>query len=372
MFCHDNPSAFTDADGRDPDTSVGSPGDLPATATLSDLQAYAEAHDATYSDPNNKRHYDPETRQWKGGILHHKIYDPDADHPSGFGDKPSDFGSDLPGTIPSGPYQTSPNPGPSGSPGGTRIDSRPGGSSNGSPSGSPNATGSGSGAGDNLFKRAARGFLSGVLGALAAVVVIAALPFEIPAAVVGGLIALTAWSAVQTIRRRNPWTNKPISTGDAVEQGAAILGGFAGGFLGSELPSIPSGPSPVFQGGGGGTVTGTITGSLTPSIPAVAVGGITGSVAGMFSNSTGEGGGEEDPGAEIKRLSDGEIEKLKKAGYDIHDLKGEVNASKYDLFKDSDGNIWVKLKSGKGEAESYRDQYQQAVVMFTGPDSPLS
>ncbi len=42
-------------------------------------------------------------------------------------------------------------------------------------------------------------------------------------------------------------------------------------------------------------------------------------------------------------LSPGEIDKLKKAGFDIHDLK--LN-SKYDLYKDRDGKIWVKPKGG--------------------------
>ncbi|MGN7784998.1 polymorphic toxin type 33 domain-containing protein [Niabella sp. 22666] len=53
-----------------------------------------------------------------------------------------------------------------------------------------------------------------------------------------------------------------------------------------------------------------------------------------------------------KELSDGEIQKLKDAGEDIHDLKGGKSASRKDLFKDKKGNIYVKPKGGKGPGES--------------------
>ena len=51
---------------------------------------------------------------------------------------------------------------------------------------------------------------------------------------------------------------------------------------------------------------------------------------------------------QIKRLTNSEIQSLKNAGVDPHDLK--VN-SKYDLFKDSEGKIIVKPKSGVGPGE---------------------
>ncbi len=51
----------------------------------------------------------------------------------------------------------------------------------------------------------------------------------------------------------------------------------------------------------------------------------------------------------LKSLTNGEIKMLKKAGYDIHYLKGGKNASKFDLFKDSNtGEIFKMLKGGKG------------------------
>jgi hypothetical protein len=65
-----------------------------------------------------------------------------------------------------------------------------------------------------------------------------------------------------------------------------------------------------------------------------------------------EGGAvPQQPGGNIKKLSPGDIKKLQNGGINIHDLKGGKNASLYDLYKDSAGNIWVKLKSGAGEAE---------------------
>ncbi len=51
---------------------------------------------------------------------------------------------------------------------------------------------------------------------------------------------------------------------------------------------------------------------------------------------------------QLKRLSSGEIKKLKKAGVDPHDLKPN---SKYDLFKDAKGDIHVKPKGGCGPGD---------------------
>jgi len=52
--------------------------------------------------------------------------------------------------------------------------------------------------------------------------------------------------------------------------------------------------------------------------------------------------------AQDKALSNGEINKLKKNGIDPHDLKPN---SQYDLFKDKDGNIYVKPKDGSGPGD---------------------
>lgn len=51
---------------------------------------------------------------------------------------------------------------------------------------------------------------------------------------------------------------------------------------------------------------------------------------------------------QFKRLSSGEINKLKQAGFDPHDLKPN---SKFDLFKDDNGNVFVKPKDGSGPGD---------------------
>ncbi|MDY6807288.1 MAG: polymorphic toxin type 33 domain-containing protein [Cyanobacteriota bacterium] len=64
--------------------------------------------------------------------------------------------------------------------------------------------------------------------------------------------------------------------------------------------------------------------------------------------------GEERSWREDRRLSVGEIKKLQDAGYDIHDLKRDCPAgvpARCDLFKDRNGNIYVKPKNGRGAGE---------------------
>ncbi len=53
-----------------------------------------------------------------------------------------------------------------------------------------------------------------------------------------------------------------------------------------------------------------------------------------------------------KLLTPYEIAKLKQSGVDIHDLKGGKNASKKDLYKDEQGNIYIKFKGGIGLGEA--------------------
>ena len=53
-------------------------------------------------------------------------------------------------------------------------------------------------------------------------------------------------------------------------------------------------------------------------------------------------------GADLKKLSPGEIKKLENAGFDAHTLKG--SSSKFDLYKDKAGNVYQLLKGGRGEA----------------------
>ena len=65
----------------------------------------------------------------------------------------------------------------------------------------------------------------------------------------------------------------------------------------------------------------------------------------------GNGGCDNRNPAQDNILSKGEIKRLEDAGHDVHDLKGGKNASKYDLYKDRCGNIYVKPKGGRGPGE---------------------
>lgn len=56
-------------------------------------------------------------------------------------------------------------------------------------------------------------------------------------------------------------------------------------------------------------------------------------------------------GSQDKKLSNGEIDALQDAGIDVHELKGGKGTGKTDLFKDQEGNVYVKPKSGEGAGE---------------------
>jgi hypothetical protein len=58
---------------------------------------------------------------------------------------------------------------------------------------------------------------------------------------------------------------------------------------------------------------------------------------------------------DLTRLSNGEIQMLKKGGFDIHDEKDKGKSGLRDLFKDRDGNIYSGRQDGRGEAEPMHD-----------------
>lgn len=68
-------------------------------------------------------------------------------------------------------------------------------------------------------------------------------------------------------------------------------------------------------------------------------------------NSNDDGGQCPEGSPDDKKLSNGEIDKLKDAGFDPHDLKPKKGGSKFDLFKDKNGNIIVKPKKGNGPGD---------------------
>jgi hypothetical protein len=50
-------------------------------------------------------------------------------------------------------------------------------------------------------------------------------------------------------------------------------------------------------------------------------------------------------------LSEDEIDRLKNAGFDIHKLKGKRSVARLDLYKDREGNIYIKRKGGQDKGE---------------------
>ena len=89
----------------------------------------------------------------------------------------------------------------------------------------------------------------------------------------------------------------------------------------------------------GGTPTPSVTPAPVTPAPAPSTGG------------GGEGGGGGGSGKRFKRLSKGEIKKLQDNEIDPHDLKPKYNGSRYDLFKNENGDIAVLPKNGVGEPD---------------------
>jgi len=123
----------------------------------------------------------------------------------------------------------------------------------------------------------------------------------------------------------------------------ASIGFWAGGGLGSlGLAGGPAAAATIPGGAAGGSAFGG------------GIGGLGGMI--MCSSGTGEGGGASSGSAQDKKLSPSEIKKLENTtGESAHQIKTEAlgtnkNISQYDLYKDSQGNVFVKGKGGVGEA----------------------
>lgn len=71
---------------------------------------------------------------------------------------------------------------------------------------------------------------------------------------------------------------------------------------------------------------------------------------GLFCKTDDVGGGRNP--AQDKLLTSGDIKLLESKGYNVHDLKeeftGDSRVSRYDLYKDAQGNVYVKPKGGAG------------------------
>lgn len=138
--------------------------------------------------------------------------------------------------------------------------------------------------------------------------------------------------------------NRGQSLGDAISLVAGVYGIFGGAAL----------------QGGGASFSFATGGSSAAAVPVGAlVSGYSVTVAGsaaanLMAASQFDGGSSERNPAQDKRLSAGEAKFLKEKGFDPEQLKADIvgkNVSKYDIFKDRAGNLYVKPKSGEGFGE---------------------
>jgi hypothetical protein len=124
-----------------------------------------------------------------------------------------------------------------------------------------------------------------------------------------------------------------------------LLAGASGGSGGSGRESEPSVDSPTLNASSPNTFT-PILGGSSPNIFIQIPGN---NLPIVFTPA--ELALSVDMSEEDRRLTPGEIEELKKKGYDIHDIKGKTGASKRDLFVDKKGRVVVKPKDGSGPGE---------------------
>jgi hypothetical protein len=68
-----------------------------------------------------------------------------------------------------------------------------------------------------------------------------------------------------------------------------------------------------------------------------------------IANMAAKGSGGSEPN--FRRLSSGEIKMLQEAGYDPHDLKPIKHGSRFDIFKDENGDLYVLPKNGSGPGD---------------------
>jgi hypothetical protein len=137
--------------------------------------------------------------------------------------------------------------------------------------------------------------------------------------------------------------------------------GYRLGQMFGDLASIPVGLNEALSGGelevlgvaldltGEGAIVGIPLNALGGAM-AIHGGAVSGLGAVHFMEGVKGGGGARNP-AQDTRISKGEVEKLKSAGLDLHALKGGKNASRYDIFKDRQGNLYVKPKNGTGPGD---------------------
>jgi Bacterial toxin 33/Domain of unknown function (DUF4150) len=123
-------------------------------------------------------------------------------------------------------------------------------------------------------------------------------------------------------------------------RGAGGAGG--GGGSGSGSGGADGGPQgPSGPGGGGSGSGGSSTGASGPG-------------GGGGGGDDGKGGGGDDDGERrnLRKLSNSDVKNLQKNGYDPHEIKDDCGCrpnSRYDLFKNRGGDVFVNDKANTGE-----------------------
>jgi RHS repeat-associated protein len=159
-------------------------------------------------------------------------------------------------------------------------------------------------------------------------------------------VTATAQQTLQAFQPAIDWFSRPrnpLCMAGYTGVGASI-GFWAGGGLGTL--GLAGGPAVAATIPGGAAGGATLGGGI---------GGLGGMI--MCSSGTGQGGGgTSSEGAQDKKLSPSEIRKLENTtGESAHQIKSEAlgtnkNIAQYDLYKDAQGNVFVKGKGGVGES----------------------
>lgn len=129
-----------------------------------------------------------------------------------------------------------------------------------------------------------------------------------------------------------------------LEGAFTLLGGTAGFITGGGLGLLE------IAGTGGLATPAAVATAASGTAIGAGAGRALGEQLGNLLFREGSSRGDHDRGADLSRLSRGEIRRLQRGGVDPHDIKPEP-ASRFDLYKNRAGDIFSRLKSG-GEPEA--------------------
>jgi hypothetical protein len=135
----------------------------------------------------------------------------------------------------------------------------------------------------------------------------------------------------------NVWQNSGAAIGGIL----GFLGGGGTGLIGGQAAEVTV-PAGAVLGAAAGATGGAIVGRAIGNLLVHLAKGNDSSGSSSHCESS------DDSPRQFKRLSKGEVKALEEKGVDPHELKPN---SRYDLFKDQDGNIRVMPKDGSGPGD---------------------